>query len=63
MDETPNKHKTLRVELVGGPLCGSSVDWPEDVPSVVYGKYYARYEFEGLTNGKNTALYKGYAEE
>ena len=63
MEENTNKHKTLRTELVGGPLCGSTVDWPEDVPTLVYGKYHARYEFEGTTNGRNTAFYKGYAEE
>ena len=59
-----NKQKTIRVELVGGPLCGSVVDWPEGKASLNYERYFAKYEFEGADEKgeRFTAIYKGWVE-
>ncbi len=57
----------IKVELVGGPLCGFVADWSEGMSSLTFEKHAARYEFEGITNScsgtpRNTAIYKGWSE-
>lgn len=60
-----NKQNNLmKVELVGGPLCGSIVDWPENIPSLTFNSSKALYEYEGVEGNPpiHKALYKGWAE-
>lgn len=60
-----NKNKSFKVELIGGPLCGLTVNWPDNEQlTMIFAKEKARYEYEGLSESgeKHTAIYRGYVE-
>jgi hypothetical protein len=57
-------NKKLKVELVGGPLCGLTQDWPVDTPFMIFNLTKSKYEYEGVReDGVHTAFYRGFAEE
>ena len=58
-------NKFFKVELIGGPLCGLTVDWPDNEQlTMIFKEQKARYEYEGLTEdgARHMAIYRGYVE-